>query len=301
MCQCSWRCPDQGNTDIKPLFIKSSSLLSRLAVCVLLSLVLMGVDHRYQQLETLRAGLSLIVYPIRAGLQLPVDLITWASENLATRQTLVRENARLRRENLLLQSRTQRYAALNTENQRLRALLDSSVKVGERVLVADLLASELAPSRRQVVLDKGSRQGVYNGQPVVDANGVMGQVVHVGPVTCTVMLITDPAHALPVQINRTGLRAIARGTGERGQLELSYIPNNADVHSGDLIVSSGLGGRFPSGYPVARVTRVEIHNGQPFATISAAPSAHLQQAREALLVWPGTAGGQVDDYSLGSL
>ncbi len=283
------------------MFIESSSLLTRLAVCALLSLILMGVDHRYGQLESLRSSLSLLVYPIRAVLQLPVDLITWTSENLASRRTLLQQNAQLRRENLLLHTRTQRFAALNTENQRLRALLESSVKVGERVLVADLLAAELAPSRRQIVLDKGSRQGIYRGQPVVDAHGVMGQVVHVGPETCTVMLITDPAHALPVQLNRTGLRAIARGTGETGELELNFIPNNADIRSGDLIVTSGLGGRFPTGYPVARIKRIELHNGQPFASISAIPSAHLRKAREALLVWPASHGDRVDDYSLGSL
>jgi len=261
----------------------------------------MVVDYRYRQLESVRAGLSMLVYPIRATLQLPVDLISWASESLASRQNLVRENAHLRHVNLLLQSRTQKFAALDTENQRLRTLLDSSVKVGERVLVADLLASELTPARRQVVLNKGSRQGVYMGQPVVDANGVIGQVIHAGPLSSTVMLITDPAHSLPVQLNRTGLRAIARGTGKNGQLELNFIPNNADVRSGDLIVTSGLGGHFPSGYPVAKVTGVEAHHGQAFATISATPSAHLQQAREVLLIWPVTGGEQVNDYSLGSL
>lgn len=245
----------------------------------------MTVDHRLGYLESLRAALSVVIYPVQYVVNLPVAGSRWVAESLATRQALVSENSRLREENLLLQSRFQRFAAVEVENARLRRLLDSSIEVSDRVLVADLLAIEMQPASRQVVLNKGSGHGVYLGQPVVDASGVMGQVVHVGPLTSTAMLITDTSHAIPVEINRSGLRAIAVGTGADDELELAYVPVNADVHEGDLIVSSGMGGRFPRGYPVGEVVGVQLDPGEPFARVTARPSARLSQAHEVLLVW----------------
>jgi rod shape-determining protein MreC len=163
------------------------------------------------------------------------------------------------------------------------------VKVGERVRVAELLKVDFDPFSQDIVINKGSRDGVSVGQPIVDAEGVMGQVVHVAPFTSTAMLITDPSHAIPVADNRNGLRAIAMGTGSFNRLDIPNLPRNADIQQGDLLVTSGLGGRFPAGYPVATVERVERNPGQSFAEVSARPIAHLEQSREVLLVWTAPA------------
>lgn len=246
---------------------------------------MMTVDHRLHTLEPLRSLLSTVVYPIQYLVNVPIALGQQVNNLLLSRNTLLQENSRLRHENLMLRMRTQKYAALETENVRLRELLDSSQDVGEKVLVAEVLAVEFDPSARQVLLNKGSEQGVFVGQPIVDAHGVMGQVTHVSPVSCTGMLITDVSHALPVQINRNGVRAIAMGTGDHNILDLAYIPLSADVRKGDLIVSSGMDGRFPSGYPVGEIVRVEQISGEPFIKVTAMPSAQLHRAHEALLVW----------------
>lgn len=271
---------------IKPLFVKGPSSVARLCVFLLISVLAMVVDSRYQHMETIRSVLSLAVYPIQYVVNAPVSAAHWVTDSLSSRKSLLEENRRLRQQNLMLKSQSQRFASLQTENRRLRELLDSSVRAGERVLVADLLAVELAQTSRQVVLNKGAQQGVYLGQPILDADGVMGQVIHVNPISSTAMLITDPEHAIPVQINRNGLRAIATGTGRGDELELLHIPNNADIKQGDLIVSSGMGGRFPMGYPVAQIQTVSIDPSQPFARVTAVPRARLKRAREVLLVWP---------------
>ncbi len=254
----------------------------------------MTIDHRQHHVETVRSALSVVVYPFQYLVNLPVEMGQWVVNSLVTRESLLKENARLREEHLLLSSKLQKFAALEVENQRLNELLESSFKVGERVLVAELLAVELERFQRQIVINKGSREGAFNGQPVVDAAGIMGQIVHVGPFSSTVMLITDASHAIPVQVNRNGLRAVAIGTGATNNLELEYIPNNADIRVGDLIVSSGLGSRFPPGYPVGQVTRVAIDPGEPFAKVTAIPSAKLDRSREVLLVWPQDQTGEVN-------
>ncbi len=138
------------------------------------------------------------------------------------------------------------------------------------------------------------------GQPLIDAHGVMGQVIHVSPFSSSALLITDPSHALPVQLNRNGLRSVAVGTGASNTLELTHLPNNADVVVGDIVVTSGLGGRFPSGYPVGTVISVETDTGQPFAKVAVEPAAQLERNREVLLVWPGQeAGPQKTRYAEG--
>ena len=246
----------------------------------------MIADYRLDYLESVRSALSVVVYPVQYVVNLPVRAGRTMSESLASRRTILAENRSLRERLLMLESRAQRRAALETENVRLRELLDSSVKMGERVLVAELLAVELELSSRQVVVNKGSRQGVFMGQPIVDSQGIMGQIVHVGPLTSTAMLLTDVSHAVPVQVNRNGLRAVAVGTGVDHVLELLYVPNNADLREGDLLVTSGMGSRFPPGYPVGLVTHVNSHPSKPFARVRAKPSARVLHAREVLLVWP---------------
>jgi len=258
-----------------------------MVLLVLASILLMTLDHKQNHLETLRSGLQVVVYPIRYLVNLPVDVGRWFSETLSTRQTLLEENADLRSENLLLQARLQKFADLEAENRRLRALLDSSFKVVDRVLIAELYRIDLDPYKHLIVLNKGRGNGAYVDQPILDAHGVMGQIIQVGPFTSTARLITDPSHVLPVPGNRNGVRTIAVGTGNLRLLALPYLPNNADIQVGDLLVTSGLGGVYPPGYPVARVTGVTRDPGAEFARVEATPTAHLDRSREVLLVWSG--------------
>ena len=247
----------------------------------------MVMDHKYKSLESLRGGLSVIVYPIQLSIELPGTISDWFSESLSSRRKLQEDNDSLRTQQLMQEIQLQKLAALEAENIRLRELLDSSFKVGEKVLIAELLSVNLDPYKHQVVINKGETSDIYPGQPLLDARGVMGQVVHAGPYTSTAMLITDTSHAIPIQVNRNGLRSIALGSGTINRLELPYIPNNADIQPGDLLITSGLGGRFPPGYPVAEVSAVQHDPGHAFSRVMATPLAELNRSREVLLVWPG--------------
>lgn len=274
----------------------------RLVLAAFLGFALMVADHRYQYLETVRGSLSVLVYPFYYLANLPDTLLHRVQGRLADDEVLRRDLAALQRENLLLRARMQRFESLEAENRRLRDLLGSSVRVGERVLIAELLAVDLNPYRHHLLIDKGARAGVFVGQPVVDARAVMGQVVRADPLTARVLLITDVEHSLPVEVLRNGLRAIASGTGLINQLELPHLPKNADIRVGDLLVTSGLGGRFPAGYPVARVATVDSEPGNAFATVTAEPLARLDRSREVLLVWiPSSsehAAGDPSEHSL---
>lgn len=252
----------------------------------------MVMDHRQHHLENIRSALSVVVYPLQYLVNLPVSATSWVGENLSTREALLTENARLKMQQTLLKVQLQKYSAITLENQRLRELLQSSRKISEHVLIGELLAVDLEPFTRQIVLNKGSRHNVYLGQPLVDAQGVMGQIVHLGPLSSTAMLITDANHAIPVQVNRNGQRAIALGTGASDTLTIPYLPNSTDIVVGDLLTTSGLGGRFPSDYPVAVVSEVHQDPAQPYAEIHATPIAQLERAREVLLVWPAREAGQ---------
>ncbi len=252
---------------------------------MILAIGLIVADHRDRHLGVLRSALTVLVYPLQLLADLPVHYAREAQDRLADARQLHDQNDGLRRENLILSARSQQLASLEAENMRLRDLLGSSFKIGERVLIAEILAVYLAECRRQVLINKGSNSGVFVGQPVLDANAVMGQVIQTNPFSATVLLITDSDHALPVQVNRNGLRSIAAGSGLGHELDLLYIPKNADIQVGDLLVTSGMGGRFPPGYPVARVTSVEHAPDNPFTTVKAEPTARLDRSWEVLLVW----------------
>ncbi len=246
----------------------------------------MTIDHRLGALESVRSALSVLVYPVQYAVNAPATFGHWIKQSFVTHDSLLAENERLRKEQLLISSKLQKFETLESENERLRRLLESSFKLSDRVVIAELLAVDLQPFRHTVIINKGKREGVFDGQPIVDASGIMGQIVHVAPFSSTVLLITDPTHAIPVQINRNGLRAIAVGTGQSHTLQLEHLPNNADIEKGDLIVSSGLGSRFPAGYPVGIVTDITLDPAEPFAKVMVQPSAKLEQSREVLLVWP---------------
>jgi rod shape-determining protein MreC len=242
----------------------------------------MTVDHRYQYLDCLRDVLGTVVYPFQYLIHLPTYTKDWLDQNLAGRSTLLRENARLREKQIFLNAQLQKLTTLEAENRRLRSLLESAVNSTDRMLIAELLAVDFDPYRHHILLNRGYRHNVYVGQPVIDQSGIIGQIIHIGPFTSTAILITDINHALPIQINRTGVRTLALGTGNFQELKLLHVPNNEDVKVGDLLVTSGLGGRFPRGYPVGVVIKSEPSS--PFANIIAKPLAQLDRIREVLLL-----------------
>ena len=247
--------------------------------------ILLIADLRYNNLDNSRAFLDTILSPVYWVADIPGRIGAWQDEHIRSRSSLQEENERLRREKLLLQGRSHQMASLQADNARLRALLNSTALLRDDVLVAELIGVSPDPVRHQVVLNKGERDGVFVGQPLIDADGLMGQVVEVNALTSRVLLITDSTHSIPVQINRNGVRAIAEGIGVLGTLEISHVAATTDIKEGDLLVTSGLGGRFPVGYPVAEVAVVERDPGQPFARILAYPSAALDRSRHVLLVF----------------
>ena len=257
----------------------------RTLVLILTGIVLMFVDNRQHHLDTVRNAIGAAVYPLRVIVDAPARIWDWTSETTQSRDDLLLENSRLRAEQLLTRARLQRLNSLEAENARLRAMLDAREQFEDRVRVAEIMAVDANPFRHSLVIDVGSSDGAYDGQAIVDADGVVGQVMKTGPMTSEALLISDPGHALPVEVNRNGLRTIAYGTGEFGRLDLPGLANNADIEVGDLLVTSGLGGAFPNGYPVAVVTTVNRIPQQPFADVSATPSSSLDQVREVMLVW----------------
>lgn len=249
------------------------------------STTMMILDHRETEfLNRVRQVVSVIVYPLQVGVDQPFSAWRWASESLAGRDALLDENARLKSELRNYDARLQRMETLEAENDRLRAMLDSSHRVADRMLVAEILSVDPDPFRQRFTINRGVLNGVYVGQALLDADGVVGQVDIVDALTSQAVLISDANHGLPVAVNRTGLRTIALGTGETGLLNLPYLTNSADVQQGDLLVTTGLGGVFPPGYPVGRVTVVQRRPGQSFARVLAQPSAGLDRGREVLLV-----------------
>ncbi|WLH47198.1 rod shape-determining protein MreC [Pseudomonas beijingensis] len=257
----------------------------RLLVLTVLSVALMVVDARFTLLKPVRSHMSLVLMESYWITDLPQRLWQGVASQFGSRTELVAENEKLKTENLLLQGRMQKLAALTEQNVRLRELLNSSALVNEKVEVAELIGMDPNPFTHRILINKGERDGVVLGQPVLDARGLMGQVVELMPYTSRVLLLTDTTHSIPVQVNRNGLRAIASGTGNPERLELRHVADTADIKEGDLLVSSGLGQRFPAGYPVATVKEVIHDSGQPFAIVRAVPTAALNRSRYLLLVF----------------
>lgn len=245
----------------------------------------MVFDHYFDQLKELRAGLSLVVTPIQYMVAWPVDMIDWLRDSLVHHQTLLEENANLRAHILLLNGKMHKILSLQNENQQLHALLQSVSPETEQFTIANLLAISNGTYGAELILDKGKKDKVYVGQPVLDAYGVMGQIVNVGPLTSRLMLITDRRSAIPVQVNRNGLRVIAAGAGLSNELSLLSVTDTADIRVGDLLVTSGLDLRYPEGYPVGVVNKIRYEPGQNFMTVIVKPAAHLLKSRRVLLVW----------------
>ena len=251
----------------------------------MLALGLIIVDKRYDHLGRIRRLLSVVAYPVQVAVASPFDGWNWFRDSITTRDALRADKAKLEAELRVAQFRLQRYEALEAESQRLRALRDSTAGVTDRFLIGDVMDVDLDAFRERVLVDKGASDGVYVGQAVLDSGGVFGQVARVGQLTSEVILVSDAAHAIPVQINRTGLRTVAVGTGDMSLLKLPYLPTSADVIAGDLLVTSGLGGGFPAGYPVGTVAEVKRDPAQSLADVDVKPAAALDRSRELLFVW----------------
>jgi rod shape-determining protein MreC len=257
----------------------------QVSVAILVILSLLTADLHFNKLSSGRAMLDTLATPVFWVANLPTRLGHWTETHIQSRTRLLEDNERLRRENLVLQGRSQQMASLQAENVRLRALLNSSALVRDDVLVAELIGVSPDPERLQLVLNKGESDGVYVGQPLIDADGLMGQIVEVSSGTSRALLITDVTHAVPVQVNRNGVRAIAEGTGALESLEVRHVSATTDIREGDLLVTSGLGARFPEGYPVAIVKEVKRDPGEAFVRVVAVPTAALDRTRHVLLVF----------------
>ncbi len=251
----------------------------------LLAIVLMAMDHRGQYVPRFRSLAGHLVEPVHYIVEWPVRALRGVFGFLQSTQSLRRENSALQRDLLQQKASLQRLGAMMEENARLRALLDgASSRQGFDFQFAELIEVDLDPFSHKIIINHGRDRGIVSGQAVIDGAGIMGQVEDVFQGQSTVRLISDPNHALPVQINRTGLRTIAFGVGDTAHLSMPAVPREADVRIGDLVVTSGLGGRFPSGYPVAIVASVDRREGQTFAQVLATPVAALDRGREVLLL-----------------
>ncbi len=269
----------------RPLGGRGGSPGFRFTLYALLSVIAMYLDQRAHYLEQVRYVLQAAAYPLQLAVNSPPAAWRWLQDAFRSREALQAENGRLRASARDLELRAMRYEALARENGELRGLREALPPVADRWLPAEIVNIQLSSLRQRLLLNRGALNGVFKGQAVLDDRGVIGQTTHVGPWSAEVILITDPEHAVPVRVDRTGLRTIAVGAGDTTSLALPYLPANADIRSGDLLVSSGLGGVFPEGYPVARVTEVHRDAVQPLAQVRAAPLAHVDSDSEVMLVW----------------
>src|SRR5580692_2096068 len=264
---------------------RTSGLLLRCVLYCLLSLGLIILDKRYAHLVQIRRVLSVAAYPVQLAVASPFEGWDWFRENVSSRESLRADKARLEADLRVAEFKLQRYEALEAESQRLRALRENTAGVANRFVIGNIMDLDIDAFRERVLVDKGARDGVFVGQAVLDAGGVFGQVARVGELTSEVILVSDGTHAIPVQINRNGLRTIAVGTGDMTRLKLPYLSTSADVIAGDLLVTSGLGGGFPAGYPVGTITDVKRDPAQSLAEVDVRPAAALDRSREVMFVW----------------
>lgn len=270
--------------DSRPIIGRGPPLTAYFLTLAAISVGLMVADHRYHQIDRIRESLSRVIYPMQRAVDFPFRATDWVTGSFADRSRLRQENLALTTRLRLANLQLQRFAVLEEENRRLREMRANSAGIAEKVLVASILNVDLDPFRHRVLLDKGAADGVFKDQAVLDGDGIFGQVSKVNASTAEVILISDAEHAIPVQSNRSGVRTIAVGTGDQHKLSLPFVTVESDLQAGDLLLSTGMGGVFPAGYPVAQVSKVK-RAGSTFALVEAKPTAKLDQAREVLLVW----------------
>jgi rod shape-determining protein MreC len=276
----------QQNNPKGRLFAKGKQKTVSFVFAFMLSLLLMFADYHYRYLDSVRSGFSLLVAPLQYAVDYPVRISGWVQSLVGAKKTLINENIALHYQQTLLEAELQKLLVIKQENSELRELLLASSKEKMRAMAAQILAVETDISRQLVVLNKGKRDGVYTGQPVLDAKGVMGQIIDVGYMTSTVLLISDAKSAVPVSNNRTGERGILVGTNNMSQLSLINLPRTSLISKGDLLVTSGLGRLYPEGYPVGRVEAIYSIPGDAFIKVDVSPIALLNRNRLVLLIWP---------------
>ncbi|WP_018577555.1 rod shape-determining protein MreC [Legionella shakespearei] len=276
----------QQNNKHSRLFIKGGHSFIGFVFALVVSVFLMFSDYHYRYLDSVRSGFSLIVSPLQYAVDYPVRVIGWVQSLVSAKKALIDENMQLRYQQTMLEAELQKLLVIQRENSQLKELLLTSSKADMRAMAAQILAVDTSTARQIVVLNKGKRDGVYTGQPILDAKGVMGQVIDVGPMTSTVLLISDSKSAVPVRNNRTGERAILVGNNSIDELSLINLPKTSSIHPGDMLVTSGLGRRYPEGYPVGRVEQVNSIPGEDFVKVKVSPIALLNRNRLVLLIWP---------------
>jgi len=273
------------SSDSRPIIGRGPPLGARLFFLSVLSIVVMVADHRNLYMDSARQWMGLLTQPFYAVVQAPAQAWNWLTGSFADRDTLQRDNKKLNEELRVARVKLLRFDSLVEENTRLRAIREASQGIGQRTLIAEIVKVDVDPLRHRVRINKGSLDGVFKDQPVLDAFGIVGQVTRVDRYGAEVILISDAAHAIPVQINRNGIRSIAVGVGDVRKLSLPYLTVESDNKVGDLLVSSGLDGIFPAGYPVATITSVKRDPAETFAVVEAKPLAQLDRIREVLLLW----------------
>ena len=272
----------------KLIFKRSSISGLRFLIYAGLAIILIILDQKSLFFRKIHDNLALVVLPFQYLVNLPIKTIHWITISVTTQQKLIADNVRLQAHEFLLELKLQKLLVLERENAQLRNLLKFTTHIRDaHAVVAQLLAINLDPNLQQVIVDKGIRDHVYVGQPVLDAYGVVGQIIHSSILTSTVMLISDPKSAVPVQDYRNGIRAIAIGMGKSsGKLMLINATDTTDIQQGDLFVSSGLGLCYPMGYPVGVVFDLEQDSMKQFLMITLRPSAHLNQSQQVLITYP---------------
>jgi len=269
---------------MNPIFNQGTSPAHRLILVLCCSVALIFFDHKMASFETARGYLQSLVSPLQYMANAPKQMMTWASENIVIRQQLMEENQNFRENELFFHEQMMQLSSVRQENERLRSLLSSPVRGEIKKMFAEILSVDSDPYSHQVVINRGANDGVYEGQPVLDEKGIVGQILHVGVSSSRVILISDISHAIPVRVQRNGLRLIASGSGQIDRLIHNFVPHSADVKQGDLLVTSGLGGKYPEGYPVSRVVLVRADESREFATIYSEPVAQIDRLRYMLLL-----------------
>jgi rod shape-determining protein MreC len=250
------------------------------------SMSLIFFDHKMNSFEHVRGFLQSMVSPLQYLATTPKQMMNWATENVATRRQLINENQQYKIAELSFHQQLLELDIIKKENERLRLLLASPLRGEVKKMVAEILSVDSDPYSYQVVINRGRDDGIFEGQPVIDDEGIVGQVLHVGVNSSRVILITDVTHAVPVRVSRNGVRLIASGTGQIDRLSHNFVPHSYDIRVGDLLVTSGLGNKYPEGYPVARVTSVVKNDTNAFALVQSEPVAKIDRLRYLLLLWP---------------
>jgi rod shape-determining protein MreC len=269
---------------MNPIFKHGPSPQHRLALVLFCSALLIFFDHKMASFESLRGYLQSLVSPLQYLANTPKQAMTWASENITTRRQLMDENQQYRLNELKFHEQAMQLDIIKQENERLRSLLASPLRSELKKMVAEILSVDSDPYSHQVVINRGAGDGVIEGQPVIDALGVVGQILHVGQTTSRVILITDVSHAVPVRVQRNGLRLLASGSGQIDRLNHNFVSQSADIKTGDVLVTSGLGGKYPEGYPVSIVTFVSNDESREFVRVYSTPIAQIDRLRYLLLL-----------------